>query len=84
MRVTDLAAALKAVEGLQWYGDEVVSPVGDVIPASLQVIRTSLDLVQASAVQTGQAQSSTLATGTNNPDRYIVSVAYLGKLNLLP
>jgi uncharacterized phage protein gp47/JayE len=83
MSVAALATALKAVEGLQWFGDEISSPVGDVIPASLQVIRTSMDLVQASAVQTGQAQSSTLSTGTANPDRYIIYPSYTGYLKPL-
>ena len=64
--VADLANVLKAVEGLDWQGDEVLSPVGDVIPTALQVIRTSFNLVTAAAVQGAYSQQST------NPDYYII------------
>lgn len=44
-----LVDRLRGVAGLQIVGDEIASPPGDVVPAPLQVIRTSLSLVQAAA-----------------------------------
>lgn len=57
---------LANVPGLAFTGKEVVSPIGNVIPKSLQVIRTTLSLVAAVSAQTNVP----LATGVN-PDSYI-------------
>jgi len=59
---------LQKVPGLQYTGNELLSPVGQVVPKPLQVIRTSLGLVSAVAAQT----STPLVTGSN-PDAYSLS-----------
>lgn len=46
----ELVTRLRSTPGLQWTGSEVLSPGGDVVPAtSLQVLRTSMSLVQNSS-----------------------------------
>jgi len=61
---------LKTVGGLAFVGDEVVSPAGDVVPGPLQVIRTSLGLVQAGAIQTNS--SAAVLAGTTVPDVFVI------------
>jgi hypothetical protein len=51
-----------------YTGQEIISPVGDVIAKPLQVIRASLSLVSALSSQTDQP----LATGIN-PDSYTLA-----------
>lgn len=49
---------LRTVPGLVIFGDEILSPAGDVVPAGggLEVIRTDLSLVQTSAEDAAAAQ----------------------------
>lgn len=56
-------AALQGIPGLQITGNEISSPAGPVIPTALQVIRTSLAIVLATALGTG-----TVLQATFNPD----------------
>lgn len=56
-------AAVAATPGLQVTGNEIASPQGNVIPTALQVIRTSLAIVLATAMGTG-----TVLQATFNPD----------------
>lgn len=67
---SDLVDGLRTVVGLSITGNEVTSPAGDVIPSANQVIRTSLELVTAAAVQSSQPIAL-----TTNPDAYIASPA---------
>lgn len=76
LSVSALESALQTVTGLDWQGDEIVSPAGDVVPQALQVIRTSLALTNASALQTDS--SAAVLTGTINPDAFIVAGLGLG------
>ena len=66
--IQDLLNTLQLVPGLRFTGDEVVSPAGDVIPTSLQVIRTSLGLVSAVSAQT----DTPIITG-QNPDSFVAA-----------
>lgn len=59
---------LAAVWGLDYQGDEIVTPAGDVVPLPLQVLRTTVDLVTP-IVPISTASVLT----TNNPDAYILS-----------
>ena len=64
LRVSALIAALQLVPGLFVTGLEIVSPAGDVIPLSLQVLRTTLGLVAAISLQPDRAlQGSTASDG---------------------
>lgn len=63
--VADMGLTLQTVTGLAYTGNEIISPVGDVIPQPLEVIRTSLSLVSALSAQTSQP----IITGIN-PDAY--------------
>jgi len=47
---TDLSNLLRAIPGLIITGNEVASPNGNVVPLTLQVIRTSLEIVTAPAI----------------------------------
>lgn len=60
--------ALKSVSGLIITGSEIASPVGDVVPKPLEVIRSSLQLVTAGSVQSDQ-----VLTNTANPDAYVLT-----------
>lgn len=60
-----MLSKLQNVAGLAFTGGELLSPVGDVVPQPLQVIRASLALVSAVAAQTDQP----IVTGSN-PDSY--------------
>lgn len=64
-----MTEALRAIPGLDVQGDEISSPAGDLIPAPLQAIRTSLNLVQVAPVQTDQPVA---LTATSNPDSFII------------
>ncbi len=59
----DCAVSLQSVPGLVVSGAEVVSPAGDVVPRTLQVLRTQLGLVNAMSVQPDAALQ-----GSTNPD----------------
>jgi hypothetical protein len=63
-----LLAQIALVSGLQFTGNEIASPSGNVAVAPLQVLRTSLGIVAAVA-----AQSNIPITTGNNPDAYTVS-----------
>ncbi len=64
----DASTRLKAVSGLVPGGSTIISPAGNVAAKPLQVIRTSLGLVAATAAQTDQP----IITGTN-PDAYTLA-----------
>jgi hypothetical protein len=64
----NLLSQLKLVTGLQFTGNELVSPPGDVAVLPLQVLRTTLGLVAAVAAQGNQP----IITGTN-PDAFITA-----------
>ena len=70
LQSADILGALQLVPGLQFTGDEIISPPGDVVPTSLQVIRTTLGLVSAVAAQT----ATPIITGSN-PDAFAVAAA---------
>lgn len=54
---------LRLVPGLVVSGGEILSPAGDVVPATLQALRTTLALVVASTMQPDRALQ-----GSANPD----------------
>lgn len=58
--------ALRSVTGLIITGNEIASPVGPIVPNTAQVLRTTLALVTAGAVQGGQPIAL-----TTNPDAFI-------------
>lgn len=58
-----MIAALRAVPGLIVTGQEIVSPVGDVVPAPLEVLRSSLSMVLAVSLSPDRALQ-----GSTNPD----------------
>lgn len=60
---------LQLIPGLNWTGQEIISPLGDVVPKSLQVLRTTLGLVSAGSAQSDQP----IATGSN-PDAFNVAI----------
>lgn len=62
------AAQIDLIQGLNFTGQEVVSPVGSVVPMPLQVLRTSLGLVSAQS-----AQTDTPLTNSPSPDAYIIA-----------
>lgn len=57
------SVVLQAVNGLVVTGAEIVSPTGNVVPRTHQVIRTNLSMVVAVSVQPDQALQ-----GSTNPD----------------
>lgn len=61
----NIVNAIRSVSGLFITGNEVASPAGDVAVRPLQVLRTSLSLVVASASQVGSPLSL-----TSNPDAF--------------
>jgi len=63
-----LLNALEIVPGLRFTGDEVLSPAGDVVATPLQLLRTTLGLVTASAAQT----DTPIITG-QNPDAFVLT-----------
>jgi uncharacterized phage protein gp47/JayE len=67
-RISEVMEKLKMVSGLVHSGCAIVSPVGDIQPKPLQLIRTMLGLVSATSSQT----DSPIITGTN-PDAYILA-----------
>lgn len=60
-------AFLEAIPGLQFSGQELLSPAGDVVPRTLQAIRCPLNLITAGAVQGGVPLAA-----TSNPDAFIL------------
>jgi uncharacterized phage protein gp47/JayE len=62
--------ALELVPGLVFTGDEVTSPVADILPKPLQVLRTSLNLVTTAPAST-EAPNALLST--YNPDNFLVT-----------
>jgi hypothetical protein len=64
----DASKKLAAVSGLAPGGSIIISPAGSVAAKPLQVIRTSLGLVAATAAQNDQP----IITGTN-PDGYTLA-----------
>lgn len=70
LTIDGMLGILETVGGLQFVGDEITSPAGDVIPQALQVIRTSLTLVQAGAIQTDS--SAAVLAGTTLPDVFVI------------
>ena len=61
-------AALANVRGLAFNGDEILTPQGDVIVHPVQVIRTTLNLVVASATVLGtRSQQATLQAAVAQP-----------------
>lgn len=63
----DAMRALQTVTGLSASGSYIISPAGSIAVKPLQVLRTSLGLVAATAAQTNQP----IITGTN-PDAYAI------------
>lgn len=61
--LSTLLTALRALPGLNVTGQEIVSPLGDVVVQPLQIVRTSLALVLAVSMQPTVALQS-----SNNPD----------------
>lgn len=59
----DASAVLQSVTGLVVSGSEVFSPVGNVVPKTLQVLRTSLSYVAATSLQPDAALQ-----GSTSPD----------------
>jgi len=56
-----MSARLRSVAGLEWFGDEIASPVGEVHPTSpYQVLRTALEYVTTDSQSTLQSQSASL------------------------
>jgi hypothetical protein len=63
LSVAAMIAILETIPGLIVSGDEIISPPGDVVPESLQAIRTNLSLVVANAISPVFALQ-----GSSNPD----------------
>lgn len=59
----EASQALRFVPGLAWTGNEIYSPLGDVVPMPLEVLRSTMGVVIASTVQPDRALASTA-----NPD----------------
>lgn len=57
---TLITPLLRQVQGLEIFGDEVVSPTNDVIPSVLQVIRTSLHQVSVNVTSGNLSGSASL------------------------
>lgn len=62
----DAVEALRNVSGLIITEDEIQSPLGTVVPAPTQVIRATLSIVTAGAVQSSQPIAL-----TTNPDAFV-------------
>lgn len=62
----DGVEALRSITGLIITENEIASPVGPIVPNTAQVLRTTLALVTAGAVQSGQPIAL-----TTNPDAFI-------------
>lgn len=61
----DAAQALKAVSGLDLFGDEIASPAGPIVPSSpFQVLRSTLALITTDSQATLQSQAATTDTST--------------------
>lgn len=61
-------AALSNVRGLAFFGDEILTPQGDVIVHPVQVVRTTLNLVVASSTVLGtRSQQATLQATIAQP-----------------
>lgn len=57
----DAAQALRTVAGIDWFGDEIASPPGPIVPTSpYQVLRTSLSLVTTDSQTTLQQQATSV------------------------
>lgn len=57
----DITQLMRSISGLEIFGDEVASPVGQIIPTSpYQVLRTSLSLVTFDSQVTLQSQAASL------------------------
>ncbi len=63
---TAIDEALSSITGLIITGDEILTPAGTIVPQATQILRTSLSLVTAVAVQTSQPIAL-----TTNPDAFI-------------
>lgn len=61
--IADALQALRTVAGLLVLGNEIISPVGNVIPLRLEALRASMGTVTASSLQPDRAIQS-----TTNPD----------------
>jgi len=68
--IQGLLNVLELVSGLRFTGDEVLSPAGDVIATPLQLLRTTLGLVAATAAQT----DTPIVTG-QNPDAFVLTTS---------
>jgi uncharacterized phage protein gp47/JayE len=66
MLISDLTSILQTIDGLLFNGNEIVSPPGDIIPQTLQVIRTTLGIVGAVSLQSNNSLRI-----TTNPDAFI-------------
>jgi uncharacterized phage protein gp47/JayE len=58
----NIIAALRFVPGLVITGSEVVSPAGTVVPAALQVLRTTLQMVSTISTNPNRALQTTLTS----------------------
>lgn len=57
----DATQRLRSVPGIDWFGDEIASPPGPIVPTSPnQVLRTSLALVTTDSQATLQAQATSV------------------------
>lgn len=65
LTLNGLQNSIKGVSGLFYTGTEVTVPIGDVVPKTLQVLRTTLALVTAGSAQTDQPLAP-----SNNPDAF--------------
>lgn len=65
---SEAVKALRSITGLIITENEILSPAGTITPNSVQVLRTTLGLVTAVAVQTSQPIAL-----TTNPDAFISS-----------
>ena len=63
---TAIEEALRPITGLIITGDEIFTPAGTIVPKATQLLRTSLSLVTAAAVQSAQPIAL-----TTNPDAFI-------------
>lgn len=63
---TIISEALESIVGLVITGDEILTPAGTVLPNATQVIRSTLALVTAVAVQSSQPVAL-----TTNPDAFL-------------
>lgn len=66
MLISSLVSVLQTINGLLLNGNIIVSPPGDIIPQTLQVIRTTLGIVGAVSLQSNNSLRL-----TTNPDAFI-------------